>query len=225
MRARDNVALWTVGRLSAYVGGLSSPSKMPGWGYSLPALECGVGGRLRAIAGSVCQGCYAMKGRYVFPNVQRALYRRLRAIDRKLWVPAMAELIRRRSADVPYFRWHDSGDLQSPEHLGRIADVARATPEVRHWLPTREYRHVAEFVDQGGEVPANLNIRLSAHMVGGHVPTFPRLRGLVTVSTVTREGDDTRGAYECPSRFQDNQCGDCRACWSPDVATVTYRLH
>ena len=33
----------------------------------------------------------------------------------------------------------DSGDLQSLEMLEAIAEVARQTPEVKHWLPTKEY--------------------------------------------------------------------------------------
>ena len=31
------------------VGGLSKPSKMPGWAYGLPAAECKTGGRLKHI--------------------------------------------------------------------------------------------------------------------------------------------------------------------------------
>lgn len=223
-RRRDTPALWATAELDAYVGGLSRPSKMPGYGYSIPAAECRVGGRLRKVAGSVCGGCYALKGRYTFPVVSRAMYRRLAAMGRRHWVAAMAELIRRRSGEGGYFRWHDSGDLQSVAHLAAIAEVARLTPEVAHWIPTREYRTVSEYVAEGGDIPPNLNIRLSAHMVGGHVPTFPRLRDLVTVSTVSREGDLV-GGYDCPSRNQSNQCGDCRACWSRDVAAVDYRLH
>lgn len=217
------VDLWTTKALDEYVGGLSSPSKMPSWSFNLPADECGVGSRLREVTGSVCWKCYALKGRYLFPNTLAAMYRRFQRLSRKRWAEVMAELIRRRSAAVPYFRWHDSGDLQSVEHLASIAEVARRTPEISHWLPTREYGIVSEYVEAGGELPENLNVRLSAHMIGGHVPTFPRLRGLVTVSTVSTDG--IPGTYPCPSRHQGNQCGECRACWSRDVAAVDYHLH
>ena len=61
------------------VGGLSKPSKMPGWAYGLPADECKTGGKLKLIPNSVCSGCYADKGCYVFPVVQAAQYRRLAA--------------------------------------------------------------------------------------------------------------------------------------------------
>jgi len=44
------------------VGGLSKPSKMPGWSIGLPAKECKTGGKLQAVKGSVCFDCYALKG-------------------------------------------------------------------------------------------------------------------------------------------------------------------
>ena len=53
-------------------GGLSKPSKMPGYAYNLPATECKIGSKLVKVPGSVCHGCYALKGRYRFPNVKDA---------------------------------------------------------------------------------------------------------------------------------------------------------
>ena len=43
-------------------GSLSKPSKMPGWSIGLPAKECKTGSKLRAVPGSVCYDCYALKG-------------------------------------------------------------------------------------------------------------------------------------------------------------------
>ena len=77
----------------ALVGGLSKPSKMPGWSIGLPAKECKTGGKLQAVKGSVCYDCYALKGCYVFKVVQDAQYKRLAAITNPLWVGAMALLI------------------------------------------------------------------------------------------------------------------------------------
>lgn len=223
MPRTEQTSSWTTKALIEYVAGLSNASKMPGYGYSLPAADCIVGGRLRSIKDSTCSKCYAHKGNYRFGNVQAALRRRAQAIVKPLWVEAMAELISRRSRKVPYFRWHDSGDLQSVDHLARICAVADLTPQIAHWLPTREYRIVSEYVESGGAFPDNLCVRMSAHMIGGHVPTFPRLRGLVTVSTVSRDGYEE--AHECPARHQDNHCGDCRSCWDRDVEHVDYHLH
>ena len=51
------------------VGGLSKPSKMPGWSIGIPAAECKTGSKLRLIPKSVCADCYALKGCYVFKVV------------------------------------------------------------------------------------------------------------------------------------------------------------
>ena len=115
-------------------GGLSKPSKMPGPAYNLPARACITGAKLQAVPGSVCSGCYALKGRYNFRNVRLALARRLESLPHPRWVEAMTVLIK----GEPVFRWHDSGDLQSTWHLKRIFEVCKATPETSHWLPTRE---------------------------------------------------------------------------------------
>jgi len=226
LRIENSPETWSVAELEDYVGGqngrhgLSKPSKMPSYGYSIPAETCKVGSRLRQAQNTVCSGCYAMKGRYVFPDVQKAMWRRFAALERPLWVPAMAALINRRQKTQRYFRWHDSGDLQSVDHLRMIVVVCNLTPGVRHWLPTREYRIVAEFFAEGGVKPVNLNIRLSAHKIGGFVPTFPALRGLVTVSTVSQGS-----GHSCPAPTQGNSCGSCRACWDLGVDHVDYHLH
>ena len=134
-------------------GGLSAPSKMPGPAYNLPAQGCITGAKLVKIPGSVCSGCYALKGRYNFSNVRLALARRLESLDHPQWVLAMTVLIKGEEV----FRWHDSGDLQSSWHLKRIFEVCEATPETSHWLPTRESKFLPLSTDS---IPKNLIIRV-----------------------------------------------------------------
>jgi hypothetical protein len=116
------------------VGGLSKPSKMPGWAYGIPARECKTGSKLVKVKGSTCEGCYALKGCYVFPVVQAAQYKRLDSIKHPGWVKAMTALIN--SKKSKFFRWHDSGDVQSVKHLAKIFEVCRRSPDVQHWMPT-----------------------------------------------------------------------------------------
>ena len=118
------------------VGGLSKPSKMPGWAYGIPAAECKTGSILAQRENTVCSDCYANKGCYVFKVVQAAQYRRLASIRHPLWVKAMTSLLL--SKKSKYFRWHDSGDVQDLKHLAKIFKVCRLTPDVQHWMPTRE---------------------------------------------------------------------------------------
>ena len=81
------------------VGGLSKPSKMPGWAYGLPAKECKTGSKLRQVKGSTCYDCYALKGCYVFKVVQKAQYKRLASIKHPLWTGAMSLLINSKKSE------------------------------------------------------------------------------------------------------------------------------
>ena len=120
----------------AYIGGLSQPSKMPWYAYSLPATACKTGSKLAEIEGSVCHDCYALKGYYNFPVVKSALARRLASLENlDLWAEAMVKVIKYKSRYIPkekhYFRWHDSGDIQSVDHLRAIAWIAIWLPDIQ----------------------------------------------------------------------------------------------
>ena len=192
----------------ALVGGLSKPSKMPGWSIGIPAKECKTGSKLRLIPKSVCYKCYALKGCYVFKVVQEAQYKRLKAISHPDWVQAMTTLINSKKPDV--FRWHDSGDVQDLQHLKKIFEVCRATPAKRHWMPTRE----AWIKDHMASCPDNLVVRFSSPMVDQE--PVKSWANTSTVSTKSRS---------CPAPDNNNECGSCRACWDPLVKNVEYGKH
>lgn len=192
---------------------LSNPSKMPGKAYSLPAWECKTGAKLRNVPGSVCADCYAMKGAYLWRPTKDAMNKRLQSIDHPQWADAMVTMIQRQD----YFRWHDSGDLQSVAHLAKIVEVAGRTPNTAHWLPTREKAIVRAYMRSGGTFPPNLIVRVSAAMVDGSAPNG--FEHTSTVHTANPIG------HECPARFQQNECRDCRACWDANVTNVSYHKH
>lgn len=206
--------MWKVSTANALVGGLSAPGKMPCASFSISAFLCQTGGRLSKILGSVCAMCYARKGRYIFPNVQAALARRMTVLARALaddgfraeFVSAMAYLISRRE----WFRWHDSGDLQSAAHFKLICDIARATPNTLHWLPTKEPRYVK------GNVPGNLIVRVSAPHIDQPAP-----KGYAHTSTVVSD----KSKATCRAFENQGKCGSCRKCWDKNVANVAYYEH
>jgi len=187
---------------------LTKTSKMPGKSYSLPAWECKTGWKLAQIPGTPCFSCYAKKGNYTrYPKIKEVQYKRLTAIDNPLWVKAMAVQIKDK-----YFRWHDAGDIQSIDHLRKIFEVCRLTPNTLHWLPTQERQFILA-VDKN-EIPDNLIIRLSGSKVNGTIPNAWEY----TSSVVTTNAS-------CPSSKQNGQCLDCRQCWDKSVKNVSYGKH
>jgi hypothetical protein len=204
---------------------LSFPSKMPCASVGLPAIvACITGAKLAQVPGSVCTDCYAMKGNYRFNNVKAPRDANLTetrkalktAKGRNAWVSHMVQLIK--GTSMMYFRWHDSGDILSADHLSMICDVAEQTPDVKHWLPTREYKFVQTVAFDRG-IPANLNVRLSAHMVGR---TLEPTGGFTTSSVEAGTG------WQCPATHNPahaGKCLDCRACWDRGVGNVDYSKH
>ena len=179
---------------------------MPEGSYNLPASACQTGAKLAQIPGTPCHGCYALKGRYNFSNVQQALRRRLKSLMDPRWTEAMTVLVKGKK----HFRWHDSGDIQSVAHLKKIFEVCNNTPGTRHWLPTQERKYLPL-----GSYPKNLLIRLS----NAKNNTAPG-QAWTHWSTVV-----DKGFHSCPAQSQGNKCGTCRACWDPKVKNVTYPKH
>ena len=202
----------------AITGGLSKPSKMPGPAYNLPAWQCITGAKLQAIPGSVCAGCYALKGRYRFSNVRQALARRLESLKHPRWVEAMTVLIK----GEPWFRWHDSGDLQSAWHLKQIFEVCNQTPDTKHWLPTREAR-ILNLMDPD-IIPTNLIIRMSSHMIDQQPVKFWPWTSTVQSPGAMRSSH-VQDSRPCPAQDQGNEYKSCRACWNRSVSNVTYPKH
>jgi hypothetical protein len=213
-----------ISEAKAIAGSLGYPSKMPGTSYGIPARACHMGAKLVKVPGSVCHGCYALKGNYRFTGMQAGLAKRLAGLTDPRWVDAMVSMLLvahgRRNKKVKsrgWHRWHDSGDLQSVDHLEKICQVATATPRIRHWLATRELAMVKAYLAKGGMVPDNLTIRVSATMVDGPATTqWP------TTSTVHK--DKPAAGRVCPAPLQGNECGKCRVCWSK-TANISYHKH
>ena len=197
---------------SKIIVSLSKPEKMPGFAYGLPAWECKTGGKLVKVPGSVCFGCYAMKGNYTrFPEIKKSQYKRLDSLKHPLWVEAMASMINSdRVKKRGVFRWHDAGDVQDLDHLNKIFAVCRLTPGIQHWMPTREAwirKHLTS-------CPKNLIIRLSMTMIDQ--PSAGTWNNTSTV--VTKEAT-------CPAPTQGGNCGDCRNCWNPEIKNIAYGVH
>ena len=196
---------------------LGRASKMPCPTYNTPASLCVTGSKLRKTKGTTCHGCYAMKGNYLYPNVQQGLTKRFHAFKHPRFVEAMTFMIKRYSAKSGYFRWFDSGDLKDIPMLKKIVRICQATPTIKHWLPTREVKVVSDYLKIYKKFPSNLLVRVSSPMIDGKPLKFSY--------TSTVHHKEKAIGHDCPSRFQDNECQDCRACWNRKVKNVSYHKH
>jgi len=208
-----------------YIGGLSSPSKMPCESWSIPAEFCHRGGQLARIPGTVCFGCYAFGNFYAMPDTIIAMLRRFERISAPLWIEAFVKILENQD----YFRWFDSGDIQSIAMFEAIVEIARRCPNCYFWVPSKEYTGgpmgggiIGEYIAKHGRdsIPANLVIRLSAFRVDQRPPEAIASRlGLVT-STV-HSGPE----FSCPASRQNNFCLDCRNCWKSEIPNIGYHKH
>jgi hypothetical protein len=198
---------------------------MPCPSFDLPAGKlCPTGKKFINVVGSVCKGCYARRGYGAFPAPQRVKLANFKAtlkatkskVARRIWVDSLVGLIC--ASDTRHFRWHSSGDLISLEHLYMVAEVASRTPEVKHWLPTREIDFVRKY-EAETFFPSNLTVRLSATMIGEVLGD----EGLPTSSVSSGIG------FKCPATYfkkeKGSACGTCRACWQASTQNIDYKRH
>jgi len=202
-------------------------SKMPGTTFAQDAFACVTGSKLAKIKGSICDQCYARRIQKIRPSVDKgwkANYEKavnLIATNPEKWIAACVFQINRQANKTGenFHRWFDSGDIDSIGQLIAIVNVAKETPHIKHWLPTRELAIVKGYQKQFGDFPSNLCVRLSAPMVDQKPITTD-----LPTSTVHKKGSEVTG-YECPAPKQNNNCGDCRACWNTNVSNVSYTKH
>jgi hypothetical protein len=231
-------------------------TKMPSSTFAISSKHCNVGSKLVKIENSTCSKCYALKLQKLRPSVDQGwtnnLLKAVKLIETnpELWAKMVSFQIKRicKKLNVKFHRWFDSGDLQSVEMLRAIVLSAQQTPDIKHWLPTREAKVVKDYKAKYGEIPSNLCIRVSATMIGDKP-----IKGYNNTSTVHRKGSEVFGkeclAYrtnidsrvltelqysefkkldkpnKAKSKIDLGHCGDCRACWSKEVNNISYPLH
>lgn len=212
-------------------GGIGFTTKT-GFSYGLPArISCKVGCKLANKKGSTCHGCYARGGNYAYPSTKQAHQNRFNSVNklgtktfRQQWIDAMVTLImstaKRNEKDMWFFRWHDSGDIVSVDHLRAIAEVAKATPDVQHWLPTKEKRTVKKYLEKD-QLPKNLTVRMSHYFVDKEIDFD------FDTPTAGVYKDTKPKGHKCPAILAHKGCREvgCRACWNKKIKKVFYQIH
>ena len=159
----------------------------------------------------------------MFKPIQNALENRYKAwsSNRDKWVDAMIYLMHNKKhiIDTGVFRWFDSGDIQGSDMLNDINTIAWASPHIRFWLPTKEYKLIKDY---DRDVAPNLMIRVSNPNINN---SFTKGEYKYHSSAYSKDKIKDIDGHLCPSSKQDNKCGSCRACWSDKVSEVIYIAH
>lgn len=196
---------------------LSKTSKLDGiLSWSLQALDTCPGSKdSQGDLVPACQGCYATTGNYRFSNVKKPREFNREDWKRDEWVNDMVKAL----DSSRYFRWFDSGDMYDLSLANKILAVMKATPWVKHWLPTRMHKFIKfqHTIDAMMSLD-NVVVRFSSDSVQGEI-----INGQTT-STIF---SDTvpEGALECKAYEHEGKCNGCRACYDKDVQVIAYKAH
>ena len=218
----------------AYIktGGVSDTSKMPCYSWGIPAFTCRKGKRMRdEHPNSVCGICYAFSGAYNWKMVKDAYYNRYKCwheLPDREWVNYMTTILSSKKVRKSgYFRWFDSGDIQSLSMIYQIIEIADRTPFLEHWVATREDEDIEKVLTE--YIPDNLVFRLSHTYkdqldkdISDCADRKNINQSLVVSSTSVKL---LNKQFTCPSSLQDGKCLDCRACWNHKVKHVVYIEH
>jgi hypothetical protein len=198
---------------------LSKTSKLDGiMSWSLQALDTcpgskGDNGELVP----ACRGCYATTGNYRFKNVKAPREFNREDWQRAAWVSDMVQAL----DSSRYFRWYDSGDMYALELAEKMLQVMRATPWVKHWLPTRMHKF-AKFaaVIAAMEALPNVVVRRSSDSVSGET-----VSGAHSSTIISSADQLPAGAKLCRAYENNGTCSGCRACYDKAAPIIAYMAH
>jgi len=164
-----------------------------------------------------CSGCYATTGNYVMGNVKKPRAENKEDWKREEWVSDMEIEL----AKSKWFRWFDSGDMYSLELAKKMLQLMKATPNTKHWLPTRMGKFI-KFQPILAEMQAlpNVMVRFSSDSIVGEFTSG--LHGSVIIPDAESA---PAGVTICEAYDREGKCSSCRACYSKDIAVIAYPQH
>jgi hypothetical protein len=220
---------------------LSKTTKMPCYSWNLPALKACPAAQLSfKLLGedSICSQCYATKGFYaMYQTVKDALQARFDFVlnsikndNGETFVKTMVNLIQKavKKQKENIFRLHDSGDLFSKAYIKTWISICKALPEVRFWIPTREWIRSSDELKELASLP-NVALRPSA-LKFNDLP--PKVEGFASGSTVVDSLEKAKelNCFACPATIKGNPktCDGnrCRACFCVSARkSIAYIKH
>lgn len=167
-------------------------------------------------AGTTCnpnapcfKGCYATRGRFLYPNAKNSQMGNLNAY---LENPQQYfEDIAYRTRLSLFVRWHSSGDIIDERYLEGMCWVARQNPNTQYLAFTKQFEIVNNYKANKHRIPRNLHIVFSSWK--DWVPENP-YKFPTSWVYFPKDVDNTNqhipaNAVVCP-----NNCAKCQRCWS-----------
>ena len=171
--------------------------------------------------------CYCLHGTQRMCNVLSAYYRNLRLYTNDpedFWHQVWFKLAH---CGLPKMRFFDAGDLPDYNFIDGMVETAKKFPEMKFIAFTKKYFLVNQWIDNNGELPANLNIIFSAWDKNWKVLN-PHHMPVAYV-----DFKDSELTPELPEKYQTcpNQkdktitCSMCGKCWRKDLGAVVFKQH
>ena len=222
------IEIKTLKQARLITGGISNKNrKMPFYSYGLPVKNCITGSKLAKIKKldkiPTCKLCYAKRNMYNTTAVKKSHAKRLKGINHPYFVKAMIYEINhltKNQKEKKYFRWHDSGDLQSMKHLLKLIKIALSLPKIKFWLPTNERKFIKSYLRSKKSFPINFNERISSIFIDHE----PSKKYEFNTSSLFKKIKPINSKI-CYSYKRNNQCGSCRACWNKNISNIAYKSH
>lgn len=196
---------------------LSKTSKLGTKSWSLQAVDTCPGAYANGKLVPACSGCYATAGCYNFPDTKK-----VRADNKAQWKDeSFISDFTKALAKQSHFRWFDSGDMYSIELAEKMYRIMQATPNTKHWIPTRMYKF-KKFEDVLNRMKAlpNVSVRYSSDEIDG---TYTKdLHGSTILPDASYADSDT---LVCKAPEQGGKCLECRACYDKEVKVIGYLAH
>lgn len=165
------------------------------------------------------KGCYAKKGNYARPNVEKCLNNNLNLYlkNKDLFFNDIIEWLNSDDILYRFFRWFSSGDIVDYNFFLGIVKVARETPHTKFLCFTKKFEIVNDYILFNGDLPNNLRIVFSNW--GEFKPQNPHNlpQTFVKFKDPLKNGNIPEFAIPCKG-----SCKSCKACWSLEKGQSVY---
>ena len=208
---------------------LSQPSKLECFSFALDIIETGCAERCQY---GKSESCYVIGNRFRenSPSRKAKKARNFKLANSKDFVKILTSQIKLTKQRI--FRWFDSGDFFSLEFFKKVMQVCKnfidkdGKSSVNFWCPTSRDDLLNQYLAEGGVIPDNVTLRLSAPTPNtpfheGIIEFYSKWKNITFSETTT----DPNLATCHASLVEGSSCGDCEDCFSTTHKKTVYAIH